>query len=131
MAVKVRCPTCEKVLNAPDTARGKAVKGPGCDTKVKVPSGDTSAGGQTTSRRATAKAPARQRAQADDDDEFLAGLDLDKVIDTSESMCPKCGASIPEDATECPNCGGAPAAGRLSASANKRAGRKGPDPQLF
>ena len=74
MAVKVRCPTCDKVLNAPDAARGKAVKCPGCDTKVKVPAGDTSAGGQTTSRRAAAKAPARQRAQADDDDEFLAGF---------------------------------------------------------
>jgi ribosomal protein L40E/phage FluMu protein Com len=131
MAVKVRCPTCEKVLSAPDTARGKAVKCPGCDTKVKVPAGDTSAGGQTTSRRATAKAPARQRAQAEDDDEFLAGLDLDKVIDSSESMCPKCGASIPEDATECPKCGVDPETGQLSASAKKRAGRKGPDPSLF
>jgi ribosomal protein L40E len=119
------------VLNAPDTARGKAVKCPGCETKVKVPAGDTSAGGQTTSRRATAKAPARQRAQADDDDEFLAGLDLDKVIDTSSLMCPKCGASIPEDATECPKCGVDPETGQLSASAKKRAGRKGPDPALF
>jgi len=131
MAVKVRCPTCEKVLNAPDTARGKAVKCPGCETKVKVPAGDTSAGGQTTSRRATAKTPARQRAQVEDDDEFLAGLDLDKVIDTSSLMCPKCGASIPEDATECPKCGVDPETGQLSASAKKRAGRKGPDPALF
>jgi ribosomal protein L40E/phage FluMu protein Com len=130
MAVKVRCPTCEKVLNAPDAARGKAVKCPECDTKVKVPDDDSSKTGSSTTRRSGSKAPAKKRAAADDD-EFLAGLDLDKVIDSSSQMCPKCGANIPEDATECPQCGVDPETGQLSSSAKKRMSRKGADPALF
>lgn len=134
MAVKVRCPTCEKVLSAPDTARGKAVKCPQCETKVKVPGGDTSAGatgagGRTTVRR-TARTAAKKSADGDSA-EFLAGLDLDKIVDSSEAMCPKCGADIPEGATECPKCGVDPSTGQLSASARKRMSRKGPDPALF
>ena len=131
MAVKVRCPTCEKVLNAPDTARGKAVKCPACDTRVKVPAEESSgAGSSTTTRRSGAKVPAKKRA-VPDDDEFLGGLDLDQVVDSSSHMCPKCGASIPEDATECPKCGVDPTTGQLSSSAKKRLSRKGPDPALF
>lgn len=133
MAVKVRCPTCDKVLNAPDAARGKAVKCPGCDTKVKVPIGDSSAGGsagKAAARPAGAKAPAKKRRE-DDDEGFLSGLDLDKVVDSSEQMCPKCGAEIPDDATECPKCGVDPTTGQLSASARKRKNLKGPDPALF
>jgi ribosomal protein L40E len=130
MAVKVRCPTCEKVLNAPDAARGKAVKCPACETKVKVPADESSGRGSSTTRRSSAKAPAKKRAEVDDD-EFLAGLDLDKVIDSSSQLCPKCGANIPEEATECPKCGVDPSTGQLSAAAKKRSGRKGPDPALF
>src|SRR5258708_17172811 len=104
MAVKVRCPTCEKVLNAPDAARGKAVKCPECDTKVKVPDDDSSKAGSSTTRRSGSKATSKKRAAADDD-EFLPGLDLDKVIDSSSQMCPKCGANIPEKATQCAKCG--------------------------
>ena len=40
MAVKVRCTGCQKVLNAPDQARGKAIKCPNCDTRITVPAGD-------------------------------------------------------------------------------------------
>jgi len=130
MAVKVRCPTCDKVLNAPDAARGKAVKCPGCETRVKVPTGDSSAGGSGGKRPVTAKAPAKKRADADEEG-FLSGLDLDSVVDSSDSLCPKCGAEIPEDATECPKCGVDPSTGQLSASARKRKGLKGPDPALF
>src|SRR5262249_46052117 len=133
MAVKVRCPTCEKVRNAPDAARGKAVKCPGCETKVKVPAGDSSAGGNAgkSTRPGGAKAPAKKRRD-DDEEGFLAGLDLDKVIDSSDQMCPKCGAQIPEDATECPKCGVDPSTGQLSTSARKRKSLKGGvDPALF
>ena len=131
MAVKVRCPTCEKVLNAPDAARGKAIKCPGCETKVKVPAGESSAGdGKSVVRKAGAKAPAKKVDNPDTDD-FLARLDLDKVVDSAHAMCPKCGAAIPEDATECPECGVDPTTGQLTASAKKRKGMKGPDPALF
>ena len=128
MAVKVRCPTCEKVLNAPDSARGKAVKCPECETKVKIPAGDSSSGtgSRTTVRRSASNAV--KKPAGSESTEFLAGLDLDKIVDTSEAMCPKCGADIPEGATECPKCGVDPNTGQLSSSARKRMSRKGPEP---
>lgn len=135
MAVKVRCPTCEKVLNAPDAARGKAVKCPECETKIKIPAGDTSAesagggGAKTTVRRSAGRTAVKK--PAGDSSEFLAGLDLDKIVDSSEAMCPKCGTSIPEGATECPKCGVDPLTGQLSSAARKRKNMKGPDPALF
>ena len=131
MAVKVRCPTCEKVLNAPDAARGKAIKCPGCDTKVKVPVGDTPAGdGKSSARKSSGKSPSK-KVDDPDSSEFLARLDLDNVADTNQAMCPKCGAEIPEEATECPKCGVDPSTGQLTAGAKKRRGMKGPDPALF
>jgi ribosomal protein L40E len=132
MPVKVRCPTCEKVLNAPETARGKAVKCPGCETKVKVPAanGDSGERAAATTRRRDTKTPARKSADSDSSD-FLAKLDLDTVADSGHAICPKCGASIPDEATECPKCGVDPETGRLSARAKKRLSRKGPDPALY
>lgn len=133
MAVKVRCPTCEKVLSAPDSARGKAVKCPECETKIKIPAGD-SAGASGGESRTTARRTARtavKKPVGGDSTEFLAGLDLDKIVDSSEAMCPKCGADIPEGVTECPKCGVDITTGQLSSSARKRMSRKGPDPALF
>ena len=132
MAVKVRCPTCEKVLSAPDAARGKAVKCPGCETKVKVPVGNSSSGdsGKSLARKSSAKAPAK-KVDSPDSGEFLAALDLDNIADSSQAMCPKCGATLPEDATECPQCGVDPSTGQLTASAKKKRSMKGPDPAEF
>src|SRR5262245_35891514 len=134
MAVKVRCPRCEKVLNAPDSARGKAVKCPECETKVKIPAGDSSSGAGSAGSRTTVRRSASTAVKnpaGSESTEFLAGLDLDKIVDTSEAMCPKCGADIPDGATECPKCGVDPNTGQLSSSARKRMSRKGPDPALF
>ncbi len=94
MPVKVRCPTCEKELNAPESARGKAVKCPGCDTKVKVPAGDAAGEGRTgppqlSPADGATKTRAKKSAEADSTD-FLAKLDLDEVADSSEAMCPRC-----------------------------------------
>ncbi len=136
MAVKVRCPTCDKVLNAPDAARGKAIKCPGCETKVKVPAGDSPVGnspasqGKSTPRKSSGKVPAK-KVEDPDSGEFLARLDLDDVADSSQAMCPKCGAALPEDATECPECGVDPSTGQLTASAKRRRNMKGPDPAQF
>ncbi len=131
MAVKVRCPTCEKVLNAPDAARGKAIKCPGCETKVKVPAGEAPVSeGKSAARKSSGKTP-KKKIVDPDSSEFLARLDLDNIADTNQSMCPKCGAEIPEEATECPKCGVDPSTGQLTASARKRRSMKGPDPALF
>ncbi len=130
MAVKVRCPTCEKVLNAPDTARGKAVKCPGCETKVKVPAAEGDGDDAPAAPTRAAKSPAKAKAESDSSD-FLAKLDLDKVADSAHSMCPRCGAPMSDDDTECPKCGVDPTTGQLSAGARKRKSMKGPDPSLF
>lgn len=131
MAVRVRCPTCEKVLNVPDAARGKAIKCPGCDTKVKVPVGETPAGeGKSTARKSGTPAPAKKVANPDSS-EFLARLDLDDVAHSDHAICPKCGASIPDEASECPKCGVDPSTGQLSARTKKRRSMKGPDPAQF
>src|SRR5262249_6207108 len=67
-----------------------------------------------------------------DSTELLANIDLSKAVDSSSALCPKCGTTIPEDASECPKCGVDPATGLLSASAKRRLGRKGgPDPAEF
>jgi DNA-directed RNA polymerase subunit M/transcription elongation factor TFIIS len=121
MPVKVRCPSCDKLLNAPDAARGKAIKCPGCETKVRVPAEGTP--------KVAAKAE-KKKDSASDSREFQA-IDLSKAEESGSSLCPKCGTEIPDDAKECPKCGIDPATGQLSAAAQKRASRKGPDPALF
>ncbi|TXT37184.1 MAG: hypothetical protein FD138_725 [Planctomycetota bacterium] len=105
MPVKVRCQSCEKVFAAPDAARGKLMKCPGCEEKVKVPAGDgaKSSGGA----KAPAKKPAKKKADDHDDHEHaLKSLDLDKVEDENTRVCPKCGQEIyEEEVYECPACG--------------------------
>lgn len=104
MPVKVRCQSCEKVFAAPDAARGKLVKCPGCEEKVKVPAGDgaKSAAGS----KAPAKKPAKKSDDHDDHEHALKNLDLDKAEDENTRVCPKCGQEIYDEETfECPACG--------------------------
>ena len=105
MPVKVRCGSCEKVFAAPDAARGKLVKCPGCEEKVKVPAGDgaKSSGGA----KAPAKKPVKKKDDDHDDHEHtLKNLDLDKAEDENTRVCPKCGQEIyEEEVYECPACG--------------------------
>lgn len=52
MPVRVRCPQCEKVVNAPDAARGKAVKCPECEARIPIPLADDEAAAAKPSRPA-------------------------------------------------------------------------------
>ena len=123
MPVKVRCQSCEKVFAAPDAARGKLVKCPGCEGKVKVPAGD----GAKSS--AGAKAPAKKPAKKDDHDDHehaLKSLDLNKAEDENARVCPKCGQEIyEEEVYECPACGLNFETGLTKAK------QKGLDPKVF
>lgn len=104
MPVKVRCQSCEKVFAAPDAARGKLVKCPGCEEKVKVPAG--SAGKSSAGTKAPAKKSAKKADDHDDHEHALKNLDLDKVEDENTQVCPKCGQEIYDEETfECPACG--------------------------
>lgn len=108
MPVKVRCQSCEKVFAAPDAARGKLVKCPGCSEKVKVPAGDGAKTGATSKPAAKKPAPAKAKKDEhhDDHEHALKNLDLDSIEDENTRVCPKCGQEIyEEEVFECPACG--------------------------
>jgi uncharacterized RDD family membrane protein YckC/DNA-directed RNA polymerase subunit M/transcription elongation factor TFIIS len=127
MPVKVKCPKCAKVLNAPEAARGKAVKCPGCESKVPVPAEAVAASGSLTAAKPAAKSsagkpaarPAPKSTTADDDD-FLSGLDLGSVEDTATRVCPKCGQPLMEEETECRKCGTDTMTGGMGRKAKRR-----------
>ncbi|MDX1969518.1 MAG: hypothetical protein SFV23_20255 [Planctomycetaceae bacterium] len=120
MSVKVRCTGCDKVLTAPDSARGKAIKCPACDTKVRVPAGE--------------EKPKKKRAEEPaDSEDALATLDLRNVEDHEARICGKCGYDMQhmdEEETECPKCGYDSSRGGLGEKAQKKR-LKGPDPDKF
>lgn len=124
MAVKIRCPGCEKVLTVPDTARGKAVKCPSCSEKVSVPAAKDAP---------TSKTAKTKKSAAPDSESSLMSFDLSKAEDADARVCPKCGYDmtyLDEETTECPECGTDIATGGLGEKARKRALR-GPDPDKF
>lgn len=119
MPVKVRCPECDKALNVPDAARGKAVKCPACQARIPVPA------------ESAAKKPSKAKARKEQDSsDFLANLDLKSVEDHRSRVCPKCGSDVTEDDIECPVCGIDLATGGLGVAARKKL-LKGPDPDQF
>jgi len=122
MPVKVRCSSCEKVLNAPDKLRGKTVKCPKCEAPLKIPSGQ--------------KKKTKEDSDSSDDN-FLADLDLSRAEDHSQQVCPRCGARVKEDDIDCRSCGAdlssggtpIPAAGSGGPIGRKK--RKGPNKGEF
>ena len=140
MPVRVRCPQCEKVINAPDAARGKAVKCPECQGRVPVPAAEAASTPQTKGNAAkpegkpaakpAAKAVPSKKKGADDDEDFLAKLDLSRSEDRDTKVCPKCGTVVEEEDTECASCGVDLQTGGLGKTARK-ARMKGADPNDF
>lgn len=131
MPVKVRCTNCEKVLSAPDAARGKAIKCPECQTRIAVPAEESSA--KSGSKSAPAKAKAKKPSMPVDSESALATFDMRRAEDTEARICPKCGHDMKyqdEEDTECPKCGYDAEAGGLGIKARKKA-MKGPDPDDF
>ncbi len=137
MPVKVRCTSCDKVVTAPDAARGKAIKCPGCQERIAVPgeastSGAMKAPGKTGGDKAKKK-PASKSSKPVDAEDALAAFDLRRAEDTNARICFKCGFDmqyLDEEETECPECGYDTEAGGLGKRAQKRAMR-GPDPADF
>ena len=136
MPVKVKCPSCEKVLSVPDAARGKAVKCPQCETRISVPRDDDSVDtGVKSTRSASTKSKPKpkQAAKVIDAEAALASFDMRRAEDTEARICSKCGFDMQyqdEEDTECPQCGFDSNAGGLGAKARKKA-MKGPDPADF
>lgn len=120
MPVKIRCRGCEKVLNAPDKARGRVIKCPNCGTKLKVPGGE-----------AKAARPARAKPKSAGDDDFLAGLDFSRAESEEEKVCPFCAAEMDPDEAVCRSCGMNIETGAMDRREAKRRARRGPDPAKF
>lgn len=116
MPVKVRCPQCEKVLNAPDRARGKAIKCPECGKTVRVP---------------VARPVKKVAAPPPSSSMMIANLDLDRMEDTETRICPKCGVEVGLEEIECPECHVNLETGSLSEQKRAELSRKGPDPKLY
>ncbi|MBS0204686.1 MAG: hypothetical protein JSS49_17415 [Planctomycetes bacterium] len=131
MPVKVRCTSCDKVLTVPDTARGKAVKCPACDTRIAVPTGDSQVSKKDGEK--PKKKPVAKASKPVDSEDALASLDLRRAEDANARICSKCGYDmelLDEEETECPKCGYDIQSGGLGVKARKRA-LKGPDPADF
>ena len=131
MPVKVTCTTCEKVINAPDAARGKAIRCPECQTKIAVPA--ESGAPKAVTASAKKRKAAAEADQPVDSEDALANLDFRKAEDKNARICPKCGFDMQyqdEEDEECPKCGYDSSVGGLGAKARKRA-MKGPDPADF
>jgi len=126
MPVKIRCRGCEKVLSAPDNARGRVIACPQCGTKLKVPGG----GGEVVPKGAKAKSKEKQPSMQDSA-EFIAGLDLSNVESQEGQICPYCAEEMSGDDPVCRSCGMNTATGAMDAREAKRRARKGPDPALF
>jgi len=127
MPVKVKCSGCETVLNAPDRARGKAVKCPKCGTAVKVPAGDAA----PVKREG---APAKKKpatVASGDSSEFFASLDVSRIEDRTTRVCPKCGAIVGAEDVDCPMCGADLVTGGMGTKQRARAGRKGAAPSEY
>jgi hypothetical protein len=126
MPVKVRCPECEKVLNAPDRARGKAIKCPACGSAVRVPAEKASAANPA------ARKPAKKvAAPPPSSSGMIVNLDLDQIEDAQTRICPKCGTEVDAEDSECPSCHVNLGTGLLSAERKADLSRKGPNPKLY
>ncbi len=119
MPVRVRCPECANEIDAPERARGKAIKCPDCLSRVKVP----------TDGAPRKKKRTRPRPTGDD---VLSNLDLRDAEDNRTKICPKCAKLIVDDELEeCPACGVNIFTGQLSDRQRKKRANKGPDPEEF
>lgn len=115
MPIKVRCPSCKKVLTAPDAARGKAVRCSGCQGVVKIPANAT-----------PSEAVKKREKPLDESTDLLLSIRAMDAVDKDSKVCPKCGADMEEEQTECHVCGIDITTGELGQTA-QRARKKGID----
>jgi len=121
MPVKVRCKSCDKVLNAPDKYRGKAIKCPQCKSVIRIPA---------TTAASKPKQAARKQAELGQTG-FLDGLNFGDAVDQSVRVCPKCGTEVSADDIDCPTCHVEIDTGVIRAPTLAKLRRRGPDPAEF
>jgi DNA-directed RNA polymerase subunit M/transcription elongation factor TFIIS len=101
MSISVSCPSCGKLLKAPDSAAGKLAKCPNCEAKVRIP--------EVILEAEPVPLPS-QEAEPESDDEFLSGIKGLKDHQFGEALpsrrpCPQCGEMIVATAAKCRYCG--------------------------
>jgi DNA-directed RNA polymerase subunit M/transcription elongation factor TFIIS len=101
MSISVNCPSCGKLLKAPDSAAGKLAKCPNCEAKVRIP--------EAILEAEPVPLPS-QEAEPESDDEFLSGIKGLKDHQFGEALpsrkpCPQCGEMIVATAAKCRYCG--------------------------
>ncbi len=145
MPIKVRCPGCKKLLNAPDKARGKVLKCPKCETRIKVPSGSgEGSSGQSRERSSSQKQrPQKQKRRSSSKSStkrkrpqstgnILANLDLSRIEAKGVRICPRCHAEVEDqELFDCEECGADLETGGLGVLERKRKSIKGADPKLY
>lgn len=140
MPIKIRCKECSVVLVVPDKAAGRAVKCKECGARINVPvpkqPGDAPAPAAAADGSAAPpkRKPRPQRPAPGppaNSDDLFGGLDLRRVEDSAQKICPACASNVDEEDIECPNCGVNIETGALSEQQRKRRARKGPPPEEF
>lgn len=119
MPIKLKC-NCGQLLNVPDTAAGKAVKCPKCQSAVRVPSATAAtvptSAASPAAKTAQAKPAQAKPAQAPKPTAPAAQVAaprpvMDDLFDEigltkkTGPVCPKCGGSIQRTAALCTHCG--------------------------
>lgn len=125
---KIRCKSCEAVLNVPDKARGKTIACPKCSGKIKVPGGNPDAAApkkRPSSKKKKAAAP------SSDDPFGLGDLDDFAMEDEDSKICPYCAEEIDEEDAVCPGCGMNLETGQMDRKEQRKRSRRGPDPAKF
>ncbi len=144
MPVKIRCRGCEKILNAPDAARGKVIQCPKCGTKLKVPAGQQAGSKKPAAAQSTAgskpgkasvkkqrRQPVKAAAPPPSETDFFANLDFQQAEDTESRVCPYCATDLDEESDVCPGCGMNVATAQMDPKEKIRRSRKGPDTRKF
>ena len=120
---KIRCRSCEAVLNLPEKALGKTISCPKCKNKMKVPSG----------KKSSAKPAKKQKSSKPAADDPFGFGDLDDMAmeDQDDQICPYCAAELDEGDPVCRSCGMNVETGQMDRKEKKRRSRRGPDPSKF
>lgn len=124
---KIRCKSCEAVLNVPDQAIGKTIACPKCSNKIKVPA----ANGSGPASPPAIKKKKASKAAAADDPFGIGDLDDYSMEDEESQICPYCAEEMDEEEVICRNCGMNIETGQMDRKEQKKRARKGPDPSKF